>query len=441
MTHPCRLAAPLRYSGAVSDRHAGFEAAVERAAAQEHLNAFITLGGRERGGAASPRLPLAGVPYAIKDVIATRGVRTTAGSRILADWVPARDAPVVRALRAAGAVSIGKTNTHEFAFGTTNDNPHYGASRNPWDASRTTGGSSGGSAAAVAAGIVPFALGTDTAGSVRIPAALCGCVGFKPGWGVLSARGVVPLAPTLDTVGILADSVAWARRAFHAARGVAERAAPRADLRHLRIGVPERHAYGRTDPLIVQAVEDALALLEARGARLRRIAMPSFDDCVDIGIPLVRTEALRYHRAWFPERRADYGADVAASLAAAAQVTRREYREALRRRQTLARMAAGALADVDLVAGPTVPLVAFPNRVAWEPVLPGGELPRFALTRLTYPWSLSRLPAITVPCGLSPDGLPIGLQLACASGREAILLSAAERYEELRGPWPRPALR
>jgi len=166
-------------------RFAANEALEAAQTLQPALNAFITLADRVTSG---------GTPIAVKDVIATRGMRTTAGSRILADWIPTRDAPVVRAL---GGVVIGKTNTHEFAFGTTNDNPHYGPSRNPWNTALTTGGSSGGSAAAVAAGIVRLALGTDTAGSVRIPAALCGCVGFKPAWGRLSTAGNVafPFTP------------------------------------------------------------------------------------------------------------------------------------------------------------------------------------------------------------------------------------------------------
>lgn len=398
------------------------------------LNAFITR--IERPGPSRPGL-LAGIPFAVKDLIATAGVRTTAGSAILRDWVPERSAPVVKAFEAAGAVMVGKTNTHEFAFGTTNDNPHYGATRNPWDPGLSTGGSSGGSAAAVAAGVVPIALGTDTAGSVRIPAALCGCVGFKPGWGVVSARGVVPLAPTLDTVGFLTDSVANSARAFAVATGTRPpRPSGRDPLRGLRIGVIESHAFDRVEDEIVASVEAALRLLEKRGAQVRRIATPLFADVVGIGVPVVRTEALAYHSRWFPARRAEYGPDVAKSLDAALELTVRDYQEALAARQALARAARQLLEDVDLLAGPTVPVTAFPNRLAYEPVAPGAELPRFALTRLTYPFSLSRLPAISVPCGLSSRRLPIGIQFAAGPGREAFLLAAAEAYEATRGRFP-----
>lgn len=390
---------------------------------QPQLNAFITLhaSGEKRGARSES------IPYAVKDLFATAGIRTTAGSRILAEWVPARDAAIVAALRRRGYVSIGKTNTHEFAWGTTNDNPHYGATRNPWAPHLTTGGSSGGSAAAVAAGIVPLALGTDTAGSVRIPAALCGCVGFKPGWGRLSTAGVIPLAPTLDTVGFLAATVADAQRAF-GAKG-AERART--------IGVVEEHAFARSDPAVVRVVEEALRLLERRGARIRRLAVPALADIVPIGTTLGRFEALQYHRRWYPERREEYGPDVRKNLDAARELTRRDYEAARAARRTLSRLLRRVLEAVDLVAGPTVPITAFPNRMAWEPVLPDGELPRFALTRLTYPWSLGRLPAITVPCGLA-DGLPVGLQLAAAAGKEPLLLASAAAYESARGPWPAP---
>lgn len=376
--------------------------------------------------------PRPGIRFAVKDLIATAGVRTTAGSLILKDWIPERSAPVVRALEAAGMVMIGKTNTHEFAFGTTNDNPHYGAVRNPWNPALTTGGSSGGSAAAVASGEVPIALGTDTAGSVRIPAALCGCVGFKPEWGVISTRGVIPLAPSLDTVGFLTDTVAHAALAY----GLPTHHAP---LTRLTIGIIESHAFDRVEDDIVASIQEALRVLESRGARIRRIATNPFADCVAIGVPLVRWEAIQYHRKWFPERRDEYGPDVAKSLDAALALKKRDYEEAMAARRSLARATRALLADVDLLAGPTVPVTAFPNRVAYEPVAPGGELPRFALTRMTYPFSLSRLPAITVPCGLSSRNLPIGLQLAAGPGRGAFLLGAAASYEAARGRWPAPS--
>lgn len=406
-------------------------------ALQPRLNAFITITAEQALAAAPPRGALHGVPFAIKDLIATAGVRTTAGSRILKDWVPKRDAAIVRAMAGAGAVSIGKTGTHEFAFGTTNDNPHYGATRNPWDPALTTGGSSGGSAVAVAAGIVPIALGTDTAGSVRIPAALCGCVGFKPGWGVLPTRGVVPLAPTFDTVGFLAATADEAARAF-AALVDQEPLGDASPLSGASVGVCEAYVFDRVEDEVVRLVEEALRLMERKGARIRRIGIADLAQSFAVGLPILRAEALRFHRRWFPARRDEYGVDVARSLDAAAEISAQDYLGALQARARLSRALRSALQTVDLLAGPTVPLLAFDNALAYEPVGPGGELPRFALTRLTYPYNISRLPAISVPCGLGSSRLPVGLQLAAGVSRERFLLAAARVYESARGPWPRP---
>ena len=438
-------------------------AAIERS--QPALNAFITVTAETARAearqaeaelaAGARRGPLHGVRVAIKDLIATQGTRTTAGSRILGGWVPRSDAAVVWALREAGAVLVGKTNTHEFAFGTTNDNPHYGATKNPWNPALTTGGSSGGSAAAIAAGIVPVALGTDTAGSIRIPAALCGVVGFKPTYGLLSTRGVVPLAKSLDTVGPLARSVDDAAATFEvlAGRGLGiggwglgsvgfHTPAPKTQspLHGLRIGVPEHYVFDRVDSEVEAGVREALRALAEAGAEVRVVRIPEIDGCVDVGIATVRPEAFEFHKRWYPERESEYGDDVSKALASArdipatayvaAQQTRRQIRRALRR----------ALADVDVLAGPTVPILAFPNADAFKPVLPGGEMPRHALTRLTYPFSLSGFPAISIPCALSRHHLPIGLQLAAGPRQEALLLAAARAFEAVRGAWKPPQI-
>jgi aspartyl-tRNA(Asn)/glutamyl-tRNA(Gln) amidotransferase subunit A len=393
-----------------------------------------------RGGQGAPG-PLTGIPIAHKDLIATKGLRTTAGSRILGHWVPRRDATVVRVLADAGAVSLGKTNTHEFAFGTTNDNPHYGATGNPWNPALTTGGSSGGSAAAVSAGILPLATGTDTAGSIRIPAALCGVVGLKPTYGLVPTRGIVPLCRTVDTAGPIAATVEDAALGLEALTGVALEREERATLRGLRIGVPEHYVFDKVDPEIEAAVREALAALARLGAEVRTIEIPVLAECFEIGVAIVRPEALAFHSRWYPARAGDYGEDVARSLEMAQQVSGAVYVRALERRRAFSRAVRRALGDVDLLAGPTVPLLAFENRVAYEPVAPGGELPRYALTRLTYPYNLSRLPAISVPCGLSKSGLPIGLQLAAGAYEEALLLAVAGAYERARGEWPEPPVR
>jgi aspartyl-tRNA(Asn)/glutamyl-tRNA(Gln) amidotransferase subunit A len=439
---------------------------IERA--QPVLNAFITVTAEEalaeaqvaeqeiKGGVS--RGPLHGVPIGIKDLIATQGTRTTAGSRILKDWVPRRDASVVWMLRTAGAVLAGKTNTHEFAFGTTNDNPHYGAAKNPWNTALTTGGSSGGSAAAVAAGLLPVALGTDTAGSIRIPAALCGAVGLKPTYGLIPTTGVVPLSKTLDTVGPIARTADDARVAFEAMTGGPESGArgpgsggggvgpgPRTPVsgsrftfRGLTVGVPETYVFDRVDREVEQGVREALRAIEKAGATIKIVSIPELERCWEAGIHIVRPEALAFHRRWYPERASDYGEDVARSLEAAKDIPASTYLAARGSRRQIARALRRILREVDLLAGPTVPILAFPNADAYRPVLPGGELPRHALTRLTYPFSLSRLPAITVPCALSASRLPIGLQLAAGPRQEGLLLAAARSFEEIRGRWPEP---
>ena len=454
-------AAPL-----VTQRVEDALARIERA--QPQLNAFITVTGdaaradaRAAGGelgAGMSRGPLHGVPVGIKDLLATQGVRTTAGSRILGRWVPRHDAAAVWMLRVAGAVLVGKTNTHEFAFGTTNDNPHHGAVKNPWNPALTSGGSSGGSAAAVAAGLLPVALGTDTAGSIRIPAALCGAVGLKPTYGLISARGVLPLAKTLDTVGPIGRSVDEVAAAMEAlvpegVRGQApgvRRNDTAPDTRHLTpdtwslkgltIGVPEHYVFDRVDAEVEAAVRAALTALAEAGAVIRDVEIPELERCWEVGISIVRPEALAFHARWYPARRADYGEDVARSLEAAQAIPAQEYLAARRSRRRIARALRRVLQDVDLLAGPTVPILAFPNADAYRPVLPGGELPRHALTRLTYPFSLGRLPAISVPCGLSRARLPVGLQLAAGPRQEALLLAAARAFEDVRGRWPEPPL-
>ena len=406
-------------------------------AAARRAEASLGRGGSGTDAGAAAGL-LTGIPVAHKDLIATKGLRTTAGSRILGDWVPARDAPVVRALADAGAVSLGKTNTHEFAFGTTNDNPHYGATGNPWAPGLTTGGSSGGSAAAVAAGIVPLATGTDTAGSIRIPAALCGGVGLKPTYGLVPTRGIVPLGTTFDTAGPLGATVDDVAIGLEALAGIRLEIELRTSLRGVRIGVPEHYVFDKVEPEVEAAVRAALRVLEGLGAELRIVAIPALDECFDIGVAIVRPEALAFHSRWFPARANDYGPDVAKSLEMAQHISGAEYIAALQKRRRFSRTVRGVLRDVDLLAGPTVPLLAFENRVAFEPVAPGGDLPRYALTRFTYPFNLSRLPAISVPCGLSTGGLPIGLQLAAGAYEEAFLLTVAMAYEKARGAWPEP---
>ncbi len=393
-------------------------------AAAEYLNAFITI--VDDPGTGGPG-PLSGVPVAVKDLIGVRGLRTTAGSAILKDHVSRADAAAVRALRRAGAVIVGKTNTHEFAYGTTNDNPHYGATRNPWNPALSTGGSSGGSAAAVAAGLVPLALGTDTAGSIRIPAALCGAVGLKPTTGLVATTGVIPLSSTLDCVGPIAQTVELARRALEAMTG---EALETAGISGLRIGVPEHWVFDRVHPDVEAVVRQALRAMERLGCALETVTIPELAECERIGIAIVRPEAATWHRKWFPSRAAEYGADVRVKLAAGQALPATDYLVAQEDRERVRKALRRVLKQVDLLAGPTVPVPAFPN----------SDAPIADTYRLTYPWNIAFLPAVTVPCGFTSAGLPVGLQLAGAPRSEARLLAAAAAYEEARGPWPLPTL-
>jgi aspartyl-tRNA(Asn)/glutamyl-tRNA(Gln) amidotransferase subunit A len=304
----------------------------------------------------------------------------------------------------------------------------------------------------VAAGLVSIAIGTDTAGSIRIPAALCGCVGLKPGFGAVSTRGVVPLSRSLDTVGPLGRTVDDVAKVFEVlvGEGVGGRVwgvgGNRSHTLHptpytqfsfkgLRIGVPEDYVFDRVDPEIEAGVRDALRAMEEAGAEVVTVSVPELQGCVDVGIAIVRPEALAFHKRWYPERAAEYGDDVAKALASARDITPSAHLAAKRTRHQIGRALRRTLREVDLLAGPTVPILAFPNADAFLPTLPGGELPRHALTRLAYPFSLSRLPAISIPCTLSRHHLPIGLQLAAGPRQEGLLLAAARAFEMIRGAW------
>ncbi|MGH2499301.1 MAG: amidase, partial [Candidatus Limnocylindria bacterium] len=272
--------------------------------------------GRDRG-------PLHGIPIALKDLYETAGVRTTAGSRILAESVPARDAAAVERLRAAGAISLGKLNLHELAFGVTNDNPHYGATRNPWALDRSPGGSSGGSAAALAAGYCYGALGSDTGGSIRIPASLCGVVGLKPTYGRVSLRGVVPLAWTLDHAGPLARRVRDAAILLRAIAGYDAADPASADepvddyladieagVAGVRVAVPRNHFFEDADPAVAAAVREAAGTLGALGAHLAEVSIDRADELAAAQWAILGTDAAALHGAHVRDRAAEIGPDV-----------------------------------------------------------------------------------------------------------------------------------
>src|SRR5215467_2209325 len=402
-------------------------------------------GRRDRG-------PLHGIPLSLKDNIYTKDIRTTAGSKILNDFVPRRDAVVVSQLQEAGAIILGKTNLHEFAYGVTTNNPHFGATRNPWDLTRIPGGSSGGSAAAVAAGLCYGSLGTDTGGSIRIPAALCGIVGLKPTFGRVSVADVVPLSPRLDCVGPLARSTADAALLLDPifVRGEKEPPLQKAtrtksfSLDGFRIGVPKEFFLKIVSLEVEHAFESALRALRKLGATLKEASIPLLQETEDAGNQIAWAEATHYHQraGWFPARAADYGEDVRTRLELGAKVAATTYLQALEQREGFIGGFHAAMADarLDALVVPTTPIPA-PGIDEEVTAVGGTNHPtRALLLRNNRPSNLGGLPAISVPCGATPDGLPVGLQLIGCVTDEALLLRIAHSVERDQPFVPPPCL-
>ncbi|TMD57165.1 MAG: amidase [Chloroflexi bacterium] len=427
-------------------------------AVEPRLNAFITVTAElalEQARQAEREIetgrykgPLHGMPVAVKDLFATKGIRTTAGSRILADWVPNEDATVVRKLRQAGAVLLGKLGMHEFAYGISSVNPHFGDVRNPWDTTKIPGGSSGGSAVAVVVCEAFAALGSDTGGSIRIPAALCGCVGLKPTFGRASLFGAVPLSWSLDHPGPLARTTRDVAVALIAIAGYDPRDPVSADrpvpdllegidrgAQQLRVGVPTDHVWDDCDPAIAAAVRDAIEALARAGAEVREIRWARAADYAKAASAILGVEARAYHEGAFPGRSSEYGPLVRARLASQGDVDAETYARSMK--LLLEARAGGAdrdLEGIDVLAMPTVPTRAWTIEQAKEVARPS------EWTRITRIFDLTGQPAISVPCGMDGDGLPIGLQFAARMWDEAAALRAARAYELVRGPFPLPSL-
>jgi aspartyl-tRNA(Asn)/glutamyl-tRNA(Gln) amidotransferase subunit A len=425
-----RKVSPLELVDAYSRR-------IERAS---DLQAFITLPGeraRQEARRAGRRLAqgesgaLLGVPVAVKDLFATRGVRTTAGSRILKDWVPSRDAAVVARLRAAGAIIFGKTNLHEFAYGVSNANPWWGVAHNPHDPTRSPGGSSGGSAIAVVAGLCAGALGSDTGGSIRVPASLCGCVGLKPTFGAIPLEGTFPLGWSLDHAGPLARTVGDAGLLLDVLTGMdAGRQARRTTTRGLRVGVLQGSIVETVQPRVGQQVGAAAEALRRRGLRVREVSIPEMDWTVAIQLVTLRAEASAVHSRWMRTRPRAYGADVRIRLQLGALVAGSDYVLAQRMRGRLRVAVERIFQDFDVLLLPTTPITApviGARTVRWR----SGEEPvDGALVRLTAPFNLTGLPALSVPFGRAA-GLPVGVQVVGQWMDEARVLAVGRLIEEL----------
>jgi aspartyl-tRNA(Asn)/glutamyl-tRNA(Gln) amidotransferase subunit A len=419
---------------------------------------------RRRASLDPARHPLAGVPLALKDNLCTEGVPTTCASRILDGWVPPYDATVVRRLRDAGAVFLGKTNMDEFAMGSSTENSAFHPTRNPWDPGRIPGGSSGGSAAATAAMLCLGALGSDTGGSIRQPASLCGVVGLKPTYGLVSRYGLVAFASSLDQIGPFARTVEDAALLLSVIAGhdpadstSVERPVPdyRAGLDQplagLKAGLPVEYFRGGLDPEVEASVRQAVALLSAAGVEIREVSLPNTDAAVATYYIIAPAEAssnlARYDGVRFGLRDAD-----AADLAGMYRATRRAgfgpevkrrimlgtytlsagyydayYRQAQKARTLIRRDFEAVFGKVDLLLTPTAPTPAF--RIGEKT---GDPLQMYLSDIFTIPVNLAGIPAVSVPCGFTGGGLPIGLQILGRPFEEELLLRAARRFERDR---------
>lgn len=382
--------------------------------------------------------PLHGIPIGLKDLIDTAGVRTTAASAMFKDRVPSEDAEVVRRLKAAGAILIGKQNLHEFAYGGSSVVSYFGAVHNPWDTARITGGSSGGSAAAVACGLGLAAIGTDTAGSIRLPASICGIVGLKPTYGRVSARGVIPLSWSLDHVGPIATSVADAAIMLQAVAGYDQQDSMSADKpipnflnatlaqgsKSLRVGILRDFFFADLDSEIATAVEQALAVLKDLSAEMREIPLP-----VDVDRTVQSAESYAYHAEFVAKSPELYQPETLRRIRGGADISAADYIHARRKLGDSRRAIQAVFRDVDLLVTPTTPIPT--PALAELKENPDLLRPReITMLRNTRPVNVWGLPAISVPCGFTSAGSPIGLQIVGPPWREDLVLQLAFAYEQ-----------
>lgn len=409
--------------------------------AEEEINA-----GRWRGA-------FHGVPVALKDLLYTRGIRTTGGSKILADFVPDFDATAWTRLEARGAVLLGKLNLHEFAYGVTSSNPHWGIARNPYALDRIPGGSSGGSAAAIVARTAPITIGSDTGGSIRIPAALCGCVGLKPTWSRVSRHGVIPLAYTMDHVGPITRTVRDAAMMLNVIAGhdPADSTSSRepvpdylanlgAGVKGIRIGVVTDLMTGLSDD-VANAFRRALDTLKSLGASYDNVSMPSIAMAGVVNGTITWAEALEYHETWMRERPQDYGTDVRRLLEIGMMTTGVAYVRAQRARAKMLAEALSALESHDVLVAPGSAITA--PKIGGARILDDApadyDLVRDIL-RFTAPFDCTGQPAIAIPTGVGADGLPVSMQIIGRPFDEATVLRVAAAYESARPAMPSPSI-
>jgi aspartyl-tRNA(Asn)/glutamyl-tRNA(Gln) amidotransferase subunit A len=435
---------PVEATQAVVDRVEKFDS---------QLNCFITLlrdqaltqahAAEQEIRAGHYRGPLHGIPIAVKDLFYTAGIQTTAGSKILRDFKPAYDATVITRLCDAGAILIGKLNMHEFAHGATSASSLIGACNNPWDMLRIPGGSSGGSAAAVAAGLCFGSLGSDTGGSIRIPAALCGIVGLKPTYGRVSRYGAFPLSWSLDHVGPMTRTVTDAALMLQVIAGHDRHdpttrtavvpdysAALTRDIEGARLGIPQGFYFEQLDAEVRDSIRAAIQTLERAGAQVEEISLPLSKYAAAAGRIISLTESAEIHEQFLKTRFADYSPDVRAGLLLGQLILGKQYLKAQRVRSLIRQEMSAALRRVDALVTPTVPIPA--PRTGQTTVDINQETVdiTWAMSRLTRPANLAGFPAISVPCGFTQGGLPIGLQFIGRPFAEATVLQLAYAYEQ-----------
>lgn len=413
-----------------------FITVMDEAAMQQARQAEAELARGERING-QPLGALHGLPIALKDLFETAGVRTTAGSKFFSDYYPEQDAVVTSKLKSAGAILIGKNNMHEIALGLTTVNPHYGACHNPWKLDRVPGGSSGGSAAALAARFCLGAIGSDTGGSIRVPAALCGVVGLKPTYGRVSLRGVIPLSWNLDHAGPMARQVLDVALLLQIIAGYDPEDPVSVDvpvddyLLGIRRGVAgwriilaEDDYFEHTHPEIAQAVRQAAKVLEEAGAKIETAPLQGARDAALNNGMIVVSDAAAFHAERLHDQPEGFGADVLQRLQIGAALPLVDYIRARRSQVEMRRQFARLFENCDLLLLPTTPIAAPP--ISGPDAL---ELARW-LTRYTAPFNLTGLPALSLPCGFTSDGLPIGLQMVARPWGEARLLQAGYAFEQ-----------
>ncbi|HEY6305391.1 MAG TPA: amidase [Candidatus Angelobacter sp.] len=409
------------------------------------LNAFITVTAEsalEEAKTAEAEIgrgewkgPLHGIPLAVKDLAETAGVRTTAASAVLEHFVPSEDAEVVRRLRKAGAILLGKLNLHEFAYGGSGLIGHFGPARNPWNTAHITGGSSSGSAAAVAGGLCYGAIGTDTAGSIRLPAACCGIVGLKPTYGLVSTRGIIPLSWSLDHVGPMARTTADAALILQAIAHYDPRdfycqkfppvyypSAMEEKYSGLRLGAPQDF-WKQVDDDVEHNAGPAMARLGKMTAGVQEIKLST-----EVDRTLVRCEPYVYHQKHLPAHAAQYQPETLRRIRSGADVTAAKYAEAYRDQLRQRREVLAVFEQIDLLVTPTTPVLtpSFAELEAAPDQLRSREL---LMLRNTRPFNVFGLPSISIPCGFSQSGLPVGLQITGAPGSEGMVLALSHAYE------------